>query len=240
MGTSKRLRGERCTLPNVNARAHAEVIRTLLADVNSRATKIEAELNDLLVERRGLELSLARLTAEAAAEDDGKRDPQDVQISDPAAPPDQMPRFLSHEEEWHLLGKTAAVKRVLAEAAEPLGPSDVMAVLESVGLPQEDSEVVRGALAYLKRKGEATSVGRSQWVLIGGAVHQRLQQEGDLTSQDADAASADTEAASVPVHPIMNGGDASGTDFDRDHDDTSSGQANHRAHGHGAPVGAPN
>jgi hypothetical protein len=167
----------------VNVKMRAEVIRGLLADVNSRAAKIEAELNDLRVEQRGLELSLARLTAEAAENDD-RRDAQHAQVSDPTAFPKQMPRFLPQEEEWRMLGKTAAVKRVLAEATEPLGPADVMAVLESVGLPQEDSEPVRGALAYLKRKGEATWIGRSQWVLVGGAVHQRLRQEGELTSQD--------------------------------------------------------
>jgi len=149
----------------------ADVLRALLTDVNIRAAEVEAKLADLHLERRGLELSLARLTAEGV-EDDRSVEPRQAR-GDHAA----LPSTRQVPEEWQSLGKTAAVKRVLEEATKPLGPAEIVATLDSVGLPQEASESVRGALAYLKRKGEAIFVGRSQWVLVGVAMHQRLQRE---------------------------------------------------------------
>lgn len=213
-----------------------QVIRTLLADVNTRAAEIETKLADLHAERRGLELSLTRLTAEAAREDETVQQSRQLD-SEPPPPPRELPRFVPREEEWRLLNKTAAVKRVLQEATTPMAPADVVDVLNSVGLPQDDSESVRGTLAHLKKKGEATFFGRSRWVLIGGAVHRRLQrEEGDLLSEDADAASGDTEAASVRVHSITNGGGADDGTADRDHGDATFRRANHRVHDHGASI----
>jgi len=217
----------------VTAKAtQADVLRALLADVSIRAAEVEAQLADLHVERRGLELSLARLTAE------GVEDDRSVEARQARGDHAALPSTRQVPEEWQSLGKTAAVKRVLEEATKPLGPAEIVATLDSVGLQQEDSESVRGALAYMKRKGEAIFVGRSQWVLVDGAVHQRLQREEAGNPTDTDAASDDTEAASVPTHSIMEGGGANGTGSD--HDDSSSWQADHRVHGHGAPVGAPN
>ena len=222
----------------MNVKDQVQVIRALLTDVNTRAAEIEAKLADLHAERRGLELSLARLTAEAAREDETVQQSRQLDSESASLPSRQLPRFVSRAEGWRLLSKTDAVKRVLENATTPMAPADVVDVLNSVGLPQDDSESVRGTLAHLKKKGEATFVGRSQWVLVGSDVHRRLlrREKGDPTSEDADVASADTEATSVPVHSIMNGGGANGGTADRDHDDTSSSRANHRVHGHGASV----
>ncbi len=177
--------------------AQAEVIRALLADVNVRVTETEAKLADLHLERRGLELSLARLTAETVEDD--------KIVEWRAAGDDHAALHSTHQvpEEWQALGKTAAVKRVLEEATEPLGPADVVARLNSVGLPQEDSESVRGALAYMKRKREATFVGRSQWVLVGGAVHQRIQREAEGHPTDTETPAVTGVSGAAPATGLV-------------------------------------
>ncbi|MBV8542833.1 MAG: hypothetical protein JO364_08130 [Pseudonocardiales bacterium] len=219
----------------MNAKTQVGVIRALLAEVNSRTAEIEAKLADLQVERRGLELSLARLTAEVAAEDD-RSVAQSQQINSEAFPR-QSPELSPREEGWPL-GMTAAVGRVLEDATKPLAPADIVNTLNSVGLRQEDSESVRGALSYLRRRGKAIAVGRSQWVLVNGAVHQRLQRERKADATYVETAPVEAGAVSTPVHSIMEGGGANGTESSA-RDLYSVRQPDDRDHRHGAPIGAP-
>jgi hypothetical protein len=164
--------------------------------VRRNCKRNSAELADLHVERRGLELALARLAG--TAEYGGSI----AQLQQITSEPESIPL----EEEWRMLGKTDAVKRVLAEATKPLSPSEIVVTLKSVGLPQGDSESVRGALAYLKRKGKANFISRSQWILIDGAVHRRLQREEPAQRdgyQLLDAGQADLTYVEVaPMAPV--------------------------------------
>lgn len=194
----------------MNVKSRVETVRALLAEVTAQATEAEARLTDLRAEQRGLELSLARLTSEATQGNTFAADK--VETETPSFPSQRGSDFPAHAETWQQLGKTNAVKRVLEQATKPLAPADIVDVLGSVGLPQRDSESVRGALAYLKRKGKAIPIGRSQWVLINGAVYQRLQGERP------EGAPAQTGTPSAPVHPEMKGGAASGTGKDSVHD----------------------
>lgn len=178
-------------------------LRELLAETASRVAKKEAELAELRVEQRGLELAYSRLNA---GDDWSVAESRPVN-SESAALPRTSPVSL---EEWQKLGKTERVERILERATKPLGPAEIVDILNSVGLPQKDSETVRGALAYLKRRGKATFLNRSQWVLVDGAVHQRHQQaeKREPTSTDTGTSSMPAGAVQFPIHhSIMVGED---------------------------------
>lgn len=144
-----------------------------LADVEARLPKAERAVetaqrafDDLLVEKRGLELALARHRLSTST------------------PPTPQLRFASPSQspdgDWATLGRADAVHRVLVEAGRPLSPQEIVHTLVTSGGRSEDNDQVRAALNYLRRTSRAESVGRAQWVATG--------------SGDADTAPATPEA----------------------------------------------
>lgn len=105
-------------------------------------------LDDLLAEKRGLELALSRHGGRprtATVETDSGVDETDTR-------------------EWVLMARTDAARQVLLEADVPLAPKDVVARLGIMGR-SDSSNQVRAALAYLKSQGKATLVARGQWLV---------------------------------------------------------------------------
>jgi hypothetical protein len=163
---------------------NVRALQSLLAGVKAKVNATEAILADLHNRQSVLEQMLA--------EEIGDAPPIDTinmyQFGDSISGDKVVVHHPSAPEQWKLLGKTEAVERVLSEADQPLGPTEIMERLEAVGLPQRDTEAVRGALAWLKRKGTAKTLARSQWVLAGGRVDQRLSQEPPSPEEPGDEA----------------------------------------------------
>src|SRR5215211_2997838 len=68
--------------------------------------------------------------------------------------------------DWQDLPRTEAVARMLAEAGEPLSPSELSRRLQRVG--RDDPPLAVGkALDHLHRKNQADTIERAKWVLTG-------------------------------------------------------------------------
>jgi hypothetical protein len=178
---------------------HEQALRSLLAGVKAKVDSAEAVLADLHNRQRVLEQMLVEEMGSAPARVlDTPRD-DTPGTADVTLPSGGRMHFLTADEAWKVIGKTGAVKRVLSEADRPLGPTDIVDRLKSVGLPQKDTEAVRGALAWLKKKGVAKALGRSQWVLVEGSVDRRLRQEAPRTSSSEDSVAPESSDEETPT-----------------------------------------
>ncbi len=172
---------------------NVQALQSLLAVVETKVNATEAALAELHNRQRVLEQMLAEeignVPANVPATPRGDRS-ETATVTFPPSEPSVHPSTPEQRRTLgrRVLGKTELVERVLSEADRPLGPTEIMARLEAVGLPQRDTEAVRGALAWLKRKGSAKTLARSQWVLVGGRVDQRLSQEAPSPEEPGDEA----------------------------------------------------
>ena len=123
-------------------------VEALLPDAQVAVDSAARRLDDLLAEKRGLELALSRhgggprtATVETSSGVEGT----DIR-------------------EWALMARTDAARQVLLEADVPLAPKDVVARLGSMGRSDSNNQV-RAALAYLKTQGKATLAARGQWLV---------------------------------------------------------------------------
>jgi hypothetical protein len=149
------------------------------------------------MERRGLELALRRYTGQnvrVSFEDNGSTTTWSIDeptpASDASAPglsseqasraaeelEDAAQRDAAQEvhrgdvEQPAAATMTDTVADILRQADRPLSPKDVVAALESMGIPQENTVQVRGTLGYLNRKGQLRQLGRGAWILKGGPL----------------------------------------------------------------------
>jgi hypothetical protein len=77
---------------------------------------------------------------------------------------------------WASLSRPVAVLHVLAEAEQPLGPSEITERLQSHG--RDDSRKgVSVALMRLQKKGQARAASRGQWLFAGGQTQPVLYGE---------------------------------------------------------------
>jgi len=125
-----------------------ESVDALIPDAQAAVDSAARRLDDLLAEKRGLELALSRhgggpRTATVAT---GSW----VQSTD--------------IREWALMARTDAARQVLLESDVPLAPKDVVARLGIMGRSDSNNQV-RAALAYLKTQGKATLAARGQWLV---------------------------------------------------------------------------
>jgi hypothetical protein len=181
---------ETAILP-IMAAENERVLRHYLAEIRAEVDATEAALEDLRTQQRVLEQLLARESESGPTR--ALDTPRDG-TTDHIIPTDEsVPVLTDEEQQWQGLTITKAVTRVLDEASYPMSPAQIVAYLNSVGLTQKDSESVRGALAWLKRKGIAKALGYAQWALAGGSVDQRPRQEAPTTSSSEDS---DTDAVS--------------------------------------------
>jgi len=122
-------------------------VEGLIPDAQQAVDSAARRLDDLLAEKRGLELALSRhggRSRTTAVETDSGMEGTDIR-------------------EWVLMARSDAARQVLLEAAVPLAPKDVVARLGTMGR-SDSSNQVRAALAYLKSQGKATLAGRGQWL----------------------------------------------------------------------------
>jgi hypothetical protein len=195
---------------------NVRALQSLLAGVKAKVNATEAILADLHNRQSVLEQMLAEEMRGAPPIDtinmhqfgDVSGDSvsgDKVEVHHPSAPV-----------QWKLVGKTEAVERVLSEADQPLGPTEIMERLEAVGLPQRDTEAVRGALAWMKRKGSAKALARSRWVLVGGRVDQRLSQEAPSPEEPGDEAfPPEAERPVTTVSPVRGEESPGGADSEQ-------------------------
>lgn len=122
-------------------------VEALIPDAQRVVDSAARRMDDLLAEKRGLELALSRhgggprtATVETGSGMEG-----------------------GDTRKWMLMARTDAARQVLLEADVPLAPKDVVARLGIMGR-SDSSNQVRAALAYLKTQGKATLVARGQWL----------------------------------------------------------------------------
>jgi len=210
----------------------AEALTTALADTAVRVEELRAELADLETERRGLQLALARYQRESAP------DPAQGRAETAAAPPaaaqpppphTPVPPVETPTARPAAVGLSNAVLRTLADAGVALSPVDVVERLRSAGW-DANGEQVRAALSYLRnRRKTVRRLSQGQYVAADGST-------ADDTIDTESPMSSDT-GLSVLTGSATEGGGANGTGPIRVHDEGSSGEASHRVHNHGAPVG---
>ncbi len=162
-------------VPNEQTAEPTGVVRALLAGVQRAIAETEARLSDLRVEERGLMLTARRLGVPL---DDvppplGNASVEEATVTSRSA---VGPMFSGSGALAPGLGTGATrmtdlVEEVLRRAERPLSPKDIAERLTALGHPQENTEAVRGALAYLKRRKppRARDIARSKWVLPGGS-----------------------------------------------------------------------
>ena len=163
-------------------RGISTALRGLLADVEREEAQLQARLEEVRLERRGLELALRRQQGGDASPPLAGLPPPDEEVSLP------LPDAPQPAGDWARLNQTEAVAKVLAEATTPLSAREVADRLAAVGMPQDNTDAVRGGLAYLKRKGRATFHSRGQWVLVD---------ETATTNADAPVAAEASDAVSL-------------------------------------------
>ncbi len=129
-------------MPNVDLRTALEIARSEHDDAESQLHGVEAKLEALTAEIRGLEMALAR--------HNGKR----------VAPKGPTP---TEVREWRGMHRTDAIVRVLTEADKGMSPREITDVLLSVGR-KDGRKLVSAAIQYLKGEGRVHSEGRGQWV----------------------------------------------------------------------------
>lgn len=128
-------------------------LETALADADlalheaaNQLEQLRERVDALQLERRGLELALARHLGQ---------------------PP---PKAASEQEnEWLPLPRTEAVVRVLERTSEPMSPVEVTSQLRQFGR-SDSGHAVSAALSYLRREGRVDSLGRGQWVLTAPSL----------------------------------------------------------------------
>jgi len=193
---------------------NASVTRVLmetLAALDEEIAAAKATITKLTLERQGVEAALKRF---------GDTSTTTPAALGPAADEEAVSPSEGPKEPTDNSGLTSRVSVLLRDAGRPLNIGEIAEALDL------DVSQARSAVGYLKRKGEARNVQRGLWT--------------SAAPTDTDAVSVSAETASDPIPSIMEGGGASGTDLDGDHDESSSWRADHRDHPHGAPVGAHN
>jgi hypothetical protein len=114
-----------------------------LADAERQLGELRERIEALTVEKRGLELSLARHRGEPAH---AKEAPK-------------------AENQWTGMPRTDAIIKVLEDADDTLSPADIVRKLSAKGREGDTSHNVSAALSYLQGQKKVRSLGRGRWVL---------------------------------------------------------------------------
>lgn len=107
-----------------------------------RRDEINADIESLEIEIKGLHLAIARRNGEGPTE--GRLSPTEVK-------------------RWRALKRTDAVVKVLEESKVALGPLDVTSLLHERGRDDPRNSVA-ASLAYLQKQLRVHSKGRGQWL----------------------------------------------------------------------------
>ncbi len=113
-----------------------------LADAERQLAELTERIETLSIEKRGLELSLARHRGESS--------------------PAERPKALNP---WVPLARTDAIIKIMEEASDPLSPTSIVKTLADVGREGDTSHNVSAALSYLQGQNKVRSLGRGRWVL---------------------------------------------------------------------------
>lgn len=118
-----------------------------LKEAAHQLDQLRERVDALQLERRGLELALARHRGEP--------------VSDAASD--------HRENEWLPLPRTEAILQVMARTDEPMAPVEITRQLKQFGR-SDSGHAVSAALSYLHREDRVQSLGRGQWVLVAPAL----------------------------------------------------------------------
>lgn len=160
-----------------------------MVDAEVEAAKAQTNLDELRIRTRVLEQLITEEAGTLAAAPVAQEVPvQDVPTVVPPKPEAAVSEPTGSAGPLAALRITEAIRLVLNQSDRPLGPSEVMDRLTAGGLPQEDTAAVRGALAWLKKKGTAATRGRSNWVMIDSPADLAVRsgQLGPEFAADAD------------------------------------------------------
>lgn len=117
-----------------------------LRETTRQLDQLRERVDVLQLERRGLELALAR--------HQGRPAPDAAQQED---------------SEWLSLPRTAAILRVMERTDEPMAPVEITRQLRQFGRT-DTGHAVSAALSYLHREDRVRSLGRGQWVLTAPSL----------------------------------------------------------------------
>lgn len=176
-----------------------EALQAALDEVSAEEGQVRARLDELEVERRGLELALRRHLGEnvtVTAVEKGSTthwtiDGPDV-APDVAAAAAREVESAGLADVEHSGTMTDTVAQILQHADRPLSPKDIVIELAALGIPQENTTAVRGAISYLKRQERVYALGRGAWVMPGSPYDQHKRGD-DMFSQVEDTAPTDAE-----------------------------------------------
>lgn len=208
-----------------------EALEAALATVTDEETSIRARLDELQMERRGLELALRRyripvqqpapVMSGSYAQHTGIGSVDDLTTTAEEQTAERAGELAEAEaaEEAERLDPadfrqpeatmTDLVTEILRSAERPIGPKDVVAILNTMGMPQESTTQVRGTIGYLNRKGQLRQISRGAWVLKGGPLDRTdnyipVTPTGTLT--DAETPTAESAAeVSEREEPVEGG-----------------------------------
>ena len=133
--------------------------------VRAAANRLVRRKPDLFVRERGRYRYQGQSDRRSSLNGNG---PETVQAQTLAPPTDRQSPVADGQAggDWQDLPRTEAVARMLAEAGEPLSPSELSRRLQRVG--RDDPPLAVGkALDHLHRKNQADTIERAKWVLTG-------------------------------------------------------------------------
>lgn len=203
------------------------LLEGLITDLDREEEVLNARLEELRMERSGLNLALRRAQKStptgptvfsAPAVHYTAAQPTAEVLTTPTNP---VVNTTTHDVDvqadmWAGLNQAQMVTKILEEADRPLSNQDVARRLAELGRPQETRDAVRGTLGYLKRTGKANFAGRGQWYLIGSFVHRTIIEpaqdvdfpENAETPALAGAPDAESASDAAPT-TLVEGGDDS-------------------------------
>jgi len=168
--------------------------------VRAAANRLVRRKPDLFVREHGRYRYQGQSDQRPSLNGDGPETVQ-AQASTPSA--DQQPSVADGQTGggWLDLPRTLAVARMLAEAGEPLSPSELSRRLQGVG--RDDPPLAVGkALDHLHRKNQADTIGRAMWVPTEQDDPRAAPSAGDV-SQEPEEVSSDQEMR--PAVPTFTG-----------------------------------
>ncbi len=196
----------------------ARWITERIEQIGVEADHLRAQLDDLETEQRGLELTLARIpgalqhrsrrTINIPRRPVAQQPSEEGELELETPPVVEVTEYPPGALQFQNMGHTEAITKVLEKAERLMSPADILSELQAAGYQIEDSDPIRGALAYLKRKKRADLARRGAWYLVGSPAHQAFERDGDLLSEtdsvsttgnltDAETPTADAAGVSV-------------------------------------------